>query len=80
MIPKNKCIKAGMGTRLKEWRKDQSLTLNLLGAKIDATAGPLSEVENGKSLPSLETLASLHKNTNLNIMWLLFKEGKMTKK
>ncbi len=80
MISKARCIKVGMGKRLKEWRKGQCLTLHQLGDKIDATPGPLSEVENGKSLPSVETLASLHRNTNLNIMWLLFKEGKMMKK
>jgi|SaaInlStandDraft_7_1057024.scaffolds.fasta_scaffold296873_1 transcriptional regulator with XRE-family HTH domain len=80
MIPKAKCVKKGMGKRLKEWRKDQGLTLNQLSAKIDATPGPLSEAENGKSMPSVETLASLHRNTNINIMWLLFEDGKMLKK
>jgi transcriptional regulator with XRE-family HTH domain len=80
MIPKANCIKPKMGERLKEWRKGQGLTLNDLSAMIDGTPGPLSEVENGKSMPSVETLGSFHKNTNLNIMWLLFKEGQKTKK
>lgn len=80
MIPKDKCIKPKMGERLKEWRKSQGMTLNDVAAMIGGSAGPLSEAENGKSLPSVETLASLHCNTKLNIMWLLFKEGKMLKK
>ncbi len=80
MIPKAKCIKKGMGDRLREWRKNQGLTLIQLSAKIDTSPGPLSEIENSKGLPSLETIASFYKNTNINIMWLLFKEGQMTRK
>ena len=80
MIPKLKCIKPKLGERLKEWRKSQKLTLNEVAAMIDATIGPLSEIENNKSMPSVETVGSFHRNTNLNIMWLLFKEGDMLKK
>lgn len=80
MIPKEKCIKPKMGERLKEWRKSEGMTLNDVAAMIGGTIGPLSEAENGKSMMSVETLASLHRNTKLNIMWLLFKEGDMLRK
>ena len=47
---------------------------------IAGTPGPLSEIENDKGLPSIDTIGKLHKNTDLNIMWLIFEEGNMSKK
>jgi transcriptional regulator with XRE-family HTH domain len=68
-----------LGTRLKQWRKSQGLTLVKVAGKIKGSPGPLSEAENGKGMPSIETVAKFHKKTNLNIMWLLFNEGEMLK-
>ncbi len=80
-MPHRKNIKSlpKLGERLKKWRKSQGLTLVEVAGKIKGTIGPLSEAENGHSLPSMETVAMFHKKTNLNIMWLLFNEGEMLK-
>ncbi len=72
-------IQKGLGDRLQGWRKKNGLTLHGLAKKIGVTVGPLSGVENSKNLPSLETVAALHNHTNLNILWLLFKQGRMQK-
>jgi transcriptional regulator with XRE-family HTH domain len=68
-----------LGERLKKWRKSQGLTLVEVAGMMGGTIGPLSETENGHSLPSIETVAMFHKKTNLNIMWLLFNEGEILK-
>jgi transcriptional regulator with XRE-family HTH domain len=68
-----------LGDRLKKWRKSQEHTLKGITQLTGCTAGPLSEMENNKSFPSVETLTRFHKKTNLNIMWLLFDEGRMLK-
>jgi DNA-binding XRE family transcriptional regulator len=68
-------IAKGLGNRLQVWRKKNGYTLHGLARKIGVTVGPLSEIENSKNLPSLETVAALHNHTNLNILWLLFKQG-----
>ncbi len=72
-------IKRGLGNRLQSWRKKRGYTLHGLARQIDVTVGPLSEVENNKNLPSLETVAALHNHTNINILWLLFQQGPSTK-
>ncbi len=72
-------IKKGLGDRLQVWRKKRGYTLHGLARQIGVTVGPLSEIENNNNLPSLETVAALHNHTNLNILWLLFKEGPSTK-
>ena len=67
----------GVGDRLREWRKKGGLKLIELGEVINTSQGSLSDLENNKSLPSADTLASLHRNTDLNIIWLLTDTGKM---
>ena len=69
-----------LGGRLRKWRKFHKIRLIQLTEKIGTRASSLSEIENGKSLPSLETLARLHLKTNLNIMWLMFAKGTMIQK
>ncbi len=73
----SKVIKAGLGTRLREWRKAGKLNLSQLAKKLKIGITTISEIENNKTLPSAETLACLHKKTNLNILYLMFKEGDM---
>ncbi len=77
---RNANILPKLGERLKKWRKDQSLRLADVSKMIKGTSGPLSEIENNKSYPTVETIAMFHKRTNLNVMWLLFNEGEMLKK
>ena len=70
----------GIGKQLKDWRNLHKLKLTELGDQIGVSGGPLFEAENSKCLPSLETIARLHKKTDMNIMWLLFEDGPMNKK
>lgn len=73
----SKFITSDLGTRLREWRKREKLNLTQLAKKLRIGITTISEIETNKSLPSAETLASLHIHTNLNILWLMFREGKM---
>jgi transcriptional regulator with XRE-family HTH domain len=66
-----------VGERLREWRKKSKLKLLELASVIKISQGSLSDLENNKSLPSANTLASIHTHTNLNIIWLLTETGKM---
>ncbi len=77
---RNANILPKLGERLKKWRKSEGLRLADVSKMIKGTSGPLSEIENNKSYPTVETIAMFHKRTNLNIMWLLFNEGDMLKK
>ena len=72
-------ITKGLGNRLQSWRKKNGYSLHRLAKIIGVTVGPLSEIENNKHLPSLETVAALHNHTDLNILWLLFKQGRIQK-
>lgn len=73
---KNKML---LGQRLKLWRKKEGQKGYQLARNIGISPGSLSEIENGKSLPSAETIAKLHENTSINILWLLTGKGEMNK-
>lgn len=45
-----------VGLRLKAWRKKNELTLYVLSKAIGVSQGSLSDLENGNSFPSFETL------------------------
>ncbi len=72
-------MESGVGKRLKTWRKQACLTLMQLSKKIHVSQSTLSELENGKALPSAVTLTNLCQCTNLNICWLLTGHGAMEK-
>jgi transcriptional regulator with XRE-family HTH domain len=76
-VAPSKVIKSGLGDRLREWRKVQKLNLTQLAKKLGTGITTLSEIETNKSLPSVDTLARLHKKTSLNIFYLMFQEGDM---
>lgn len=61
----------GMGVRIRVWRKGQGLKAKDLARKLKISGGSLSEIENGKSLPSAQTLAAIHTYTNLNVGYVL---------
>lgn len=63
-----------MGKRLRNYRKTIGLNLVGFAEKIKISIGALSELENGISAPSAQTLANLHLLTNINIGWLLTKK------
>lgn len=71
------CSPLEVGQRLKKWRKSQSMKLADVSKLINTSQGTLSDLENGKSLPSAKTLAELCVHTDLNIIWLLINQGTM---
>ncbi len=66
-----------LGDRLRQWRKSLPLKSFELAELIDISQGSLSDIENNKSLPSADTIAKIHLNTNINIIWLLIGQGPM---
>jgi transcriptional regulator with XRE-family HTH domain len=70
-------VTENLGERLRKWRKKSKMKLLELADIIQISQGALSELENKKSLPSANTLVSLHTHTDLNITWLLTETGKM---
>jgi len=68
-----------LGDRLRQWRKSVPLRGYQLAKKIGISQGSLSDIENGKSLPSADTIAKLYQHTNLNIIWLLTSKGPIRK-
>ena len=63
------------GTRIKELRKSLNLTQKDFSAKLNTSAGYISEVENGISKPGYDFLVSVFRNFNANINWLISGEG-----
>lgn len=68
-----------LGTRLREWRKASDFKIAQLAEIIGISQGSLSDLENNKSLPSAETIAKLHRHTDINIFWLMLQKGPMRK-
>jgi len=64
-----------VGKRIKKIRTKLGLTLQGLSQKIDVSISTLSDLENGKTKPSTDTLISLVKNLNVNLEWLLLGKG-----
>jgi transcriptional regulator with XRE-family HTH domain len=71
---------ATVGGRLKYWRKVSRLRLVDVSALNPVSQGSLSDLENGKSLPSATTLTGLCQKTDMNLYWLLTGEGSMVSK
>ncbi|MCY6957820.1 helix-turn-helix domain-containing protein [Clostridium brassicae] len=61
----------GIGERIKSRRKNLRLTLRELGAECGVSATFLSDIETGKSLPSMERTAQIAKALKVPISWLL---------
>ena len=55
----SKHLKTYIGGQDKTLRKQSGLTQSELGEKIERTAEAISNVETGKSLPSLDTLIAM---------------------
>ncbi|MCI8503639.1 MAG: helix-turn-helix domain-containing protein [Hungatella sp.] len=63
-----------IGTRIREKRNELGLTPNNVNSLVGIRTGHLSELENGKSLPSTPTLLKLSKLFNCSVDWILFGE------
>ncbi len=60
-----------VGIRIKALRKEKKITLKELAEKADISISFLSDIENGRSNPSLERLEEIAKALNTSISYLL---------
>src|SRR5918993_5554854 len=60
-----------VGAQVRRLRTDRGLTLAQVGELADLNVGYLSQVENDKASPSLETLAAIADVFEVPITWLL---------
>lgn len=68
-----------LGDRLREWRRSIPLKSYELARLISISQGSLSDIENKKSLPSVDTISKIFFNTDINIVWLITGIGAMKK-
>src|SRR5215218_5821548 len=60
-----------VGAQVRRLRTDRGLTLAQVGEQAELNVGYLSQVENDKASPSLETLAAIADVFEVPIPWLL---------
>lgn len=60
-----------IGGRIKKYREGKGLKVAAFAGIIGISQGSLSDIENGKTKPSAETLAKIVRNTDIDSMWLL---------
>jgi len=68
----------GAGPRIRQWRTNQVpiLRAQRLAKILGVSQGSLSDIENGNSNPSADTIVKFHKKTKINLLWMLTgKEG-----
>lgn len=63
-----------IGKRIKKYRTDKNLSLTELASKSGISAGFLSQIENGKSDPSLSTIKRIADELGINV-YMLFDEA-----
>jgi transcriptional regulator with XRE-family HTH domain len=61
----------GIGTRLKQLREAQGLTVASLADKAGVSAGLVSQIENGYTIPSLETIEQLADSLGTTVHYFL---------
>ncbi len=64
-----------VGARIRRRRREQALTLAQVANETGLNIGYLSQVENDKASPSLETLASLAAALDVPIAWFLLEQS-----
>ena len=60
-----------IGDRLKQLRKEKSLSQQELAKRLDTSSGYISELEQGKKQPGTEFLFSLKREFNVDLNWLI---------
>ncbi|MBS4068910.1 MAG: helix-turn-helix transcriptional regulator [Sulfurimonas sp.] len=60
-----------IGGRIKDYREGKNLKVAAFAALIGISQGSLSDIENGKTKPSAETLVKIVRNTDIDPGWLL---------
>ena len=68
--PRRSARRPAVGRQVRRWRADRGLTLSALAAQSGLNVGFLSQIENEKTSPSLDTLASLADALDVPIAWL----------
>jgi len=61
----------GAGPRIRKWRKAIPLKGYELAKQLKISQGSLSDIENGKSNPSANTIVGFIKYTDIDIFWML---------
>lgn len=64
-----------VGTRIRRRRRERGLTLARVAEATGLNVGYLSQVENDKASPSLETLAALAEALDVPIAWFLLDQS-----
>lgn len=65
-----------IGEKIKQYRKNKSMTLSHLGEKADVTASYLSQVERGIIEPSISTLRKIANVFGLPVYYFFLEESK----
>lgn len=68
-----------LGDRIRKFRREKGFTVKVMSDIIGISQGTLSDIENGKTVPSGDTISSIVRNTDINSGWLLTGEGPMEK-
>ncbi len=64
-------VAASVGREARRWRQSRGLTLARVGERSRLNVGYLSQIENGKAVPSLEALAAIAAALDVPPAWLL---------
>ena len=64
-----------VGAQIRRRRRDRNLTLSAVAAATGLNVGYLSQVENDKASPSLETLSALADALDVPIAWFLLEQS-----
>lgn len=66
-----------IGKRIKKQRKYKKITQERMAADLSLSAFYISKIENGKSAPTLETLALIANYLNLDLSYLITGTSKL---
>lgn len=69
-VPTTRTLEQAIGLRVRQHRKEASLTVSELATAADISPGMLSKIENGQISPSLNTLQTLAQALNIPIALL----------
>ena len=64
-----------VGTQVRRWRAERGLTLAGVAERTGLNIGYLSQIENGKAMPSIGCLSSLSEALEVPIAWFFIDEA-----
>ena len=59
-----------VGSEVRRWRQTRGLTLAQVGERSRLNVGYLSQIENGKAVPSLDALVAIAEALEVPVAWL----------